>query len=38
MKWQARAIAMYSGDKDKSDGEARLMLYRARKPYHETSP
>ena len=29
---------MYTSDKDKSDGEARLALYRARKPYHEPRP
>jgi hypothetical protein len=29
---------MYSDDKDKSAGEARLKLYRVGKPYRETTP
>ncbi len=38
VKWQTKANALYSGVKDKADGEARLELYREKKPYRETTP
>jgi hypothetical protein len=36
--WQTQANALHSADKAKSDGEARLKLYRARKPYRMNKP
>ena len=38
VKWQTKANAMFPEGKDKSEGEARLKLYQARKPYRETRP
>ena len=38
VKWQTKANALYSDDKDKTEGEARLKLYQARTPYRETTP
>ena len=38
IKWQTRANAMYSDAKDRSNGEARLELYRAKRPITRTGP
>jgi tetratricopeptide (TPR) repeat protein len=38
IKWQTRAIALLPDGPEKSDGEARLKLYRARTPYHRPNP
>ncbi len=38
VKWQTKANAMYSADKDRTEGAAQLKLYQARTPYRENSP
>jgi tetratricopeptide (TPR) repeat protein len=38
VKWQIKANAMFPEGKEKSDGEARLKLYRARTAYHVANP
>ena len=38
VKWQTRANALYSEPEKKTDGEARLKLYQARKPYRQATP
>ena len=35
VKWQTQANALHSEHKAKSEGAARLKLYRARKPHRE---
>ena len=35
VKWQTKASSLYSNTEDKITGEARLNLYRERKPYRE---
>jgi hypothetical protein len=37
-KWQAKANGMYTTDKDRTNGAARLKLFQAGKPYHEPAP
>ncbi len=36
VRWQSEANELYSDDEDKQDGEARLALYKQRKPYRDT--
>jgi tetratricopeptide (TPR) repeat protein len=38
VRWQKRANELYPGDKDRSDGEARLKLYQAGAPFREAKP
>jgi tetratricopeptide (TPR) repeat protein len=38
IKWQTKANAMFPAGKEKTEGEARLKLYRAKTPYRLTSP
>jgi tetratricopeptide (TPR) repeat protein len=38
IRWQTKAIAMVRDGEDKSGFEARLKLYRSRKPYREDKP
>jgi hypothetical protein len=35
VKWQTKAIALLSDEKDKEDYRTRLKLYREKKPYHQ---
>ena len=37
-KWQAKAIELESDEKEKADFQARLQLYKDKKPFRETNP
>ena len=38
VRWQTKANAMFTDEKEKPRGEERLKLYRDHKPYRETNP
>src|SRR5262249_44159636 len=38
IKWQGGANGLFPDGKEKTEGEARLKLYQARKPYRMTTP